>query len=84
MKNSVALLIAARAELAVHDDHDVIVSNLCRTFDIGTDDAQGAVVAAQLLASQPGRDDRIHPVEETPRRNRSVTYQQPCIATPHP
>ena len=45
MKNSVALLIAARAELATHDVRDVIVGNLCRTFGIGTDDAMAAVVA---------------------------------------
>jgi hypothetical protein len=83
MKESVALLIAARAELATEDDHDVIVSNLCRTFDIGTDDAQGAVVAAQLLAAQPGRDDQVHRVEEPPHQHRPIAAQS-CIATPHP
>jgi hypothetical protein len=55
MKNSVALLIAARTELAVHDDHDTIVTNLCRTFNIGADDAIAAIAAAQLLVSQPGQ-----------------------------
>ena len=78
MKDSVALLIAARAELAAEPDHDVIVSNLCRTFHIGADDAQGAIVAAKLLASQPGQDDRVHPVQETPRQPRSIV-SQPCI-----
>jgi hypothetical protein len=56
MKESVALLIAARTELAVHDDHATIVTNLCRTFDIGADDALAAIAAAQLLANRPGRD----------------------------
>jgi len=32
VKNSVALLIAARTELAVHDDREVVVSNLCQGF----------------------------------------------------
>ncbi len=56
MKNSVALLSAARAELAVHDDNDSIVTNLCQTFGVGTDDALAAVIAAQLLANQPGQN----------------------------
>ena len=66
MKNSVALLIAARAELAVHEEEHLIVANLCRTFGVGTGDALAAVVAAQLLADQPGSDERRHCARSTP------------------
>ena len=86
MKRSVALLLAAQAELATHDnERDVIVSNLCRTFDIGTDDALAAVVAAQLLANQPDLGEPVSPVEETSHQQRSaVTERTTCIETPHP
>jgi hypothetical protein len=57
MMDSLALLLAARAELVTNDDRDLIVTNLCRMFDIAADDALAAVIAAQLLADQPGRND---------------------------
>jgi hypothetical protein len=68
MKNSVALLIAARTELVVHDDRDVMVANLCRTFDIRPDDALAVIAAAQLLADQPGRDKPFGVIDGTPLR----------------
>ena len=80
MKESVALLVAARAELATHDDHEVVVSILCRRFDVTAEDAQGAVLAAQLLASQPGRDEHIRPVAANPDNRRFVPDASPCIA----
>jgi hypothetical protein len=59
MQNSVALLMAARAELVSHDDRDAIVTNLCRIFAIGREDASAALVAAELLAEQPGPSDPL-------------------------
>ncbi|MGO9876596.1 MAG: hypothetical protein ACLPVY_22710 [Acidimicrobiia bacterium] len=75
MKNSVALLIAARAELAVRDNRDVIVSNLCRTFDVGPDDALAVIAAAQLLADQPGRDSPFDDIDGTAIPARFVADQ---------
>jgi hypothetical protein len=84
VKNSVALLLAARAELAHVDDRDVVVSNLCRTFHIGADDALAVVAAAELLAAQPGRDHGFEPIADPCYQQPSLTDGAPCIATPHP
>jgi hypothetical protein len=75
MKNSVALLIAARTQLAVHDNRDEIVSNLCRTFDIGTDDALAIIAAAQLLADQPGQNNPLRVIDEIPIQDQVVADQ---------
>ena len=56
--------MAARIELATHDDRDAIITTLCRTFAIGAADASAVLVAAQLLAEQPGPGHAFPVVEE--------------------
>ena len=79
VKDSVALLVVARALVAQHDD-DEVVSRLCCTFGIGADDANGAVVAARLLASQPQWNNQDRETEAP--HLQSVTASRSCTATP--